>query len=224
MRWKAGRLVKKASADRVIKQSELGGWKRYEVGNEKGESILTFQFQFTNQDTLQLEFQEREALPQTVDQHSRIRVNFKSDDSDSYFGMGMRFNQCNHKGTVVTNWCREVGPNLPLVAKKGTAEGRDTTYAPVPFFVNFKGYGLLLRSLHYSTFDFGSKDKNRFAIENNTSDLKLELFFGERPLDVVSSYYQQTGRYKKPKPWVFGVWAAASADWQSKTIGEVVSG
>jgi alpha-glucosidase (family GH31 glycosyl hydrolase) len=137
--------------------------------------------------------------------------------------MGMRFNQCNHRGTVVANWCREVGPNLPLVANKGTAEGRDTTYAPVPFFVNLKGYGLLLRSLHYSTFDFGVKEKGRFEIENNTAELKLELFFGDQPLDIVSSYYRQTGRYTKPKPWVFGVWAAASADWQAKTTGEQVN-
>ena len=223
LRWKPGSLLSNKSACKVLNETEKDGWKIYQLGSASGNPVLTFRNQLTDRGVLKLEFAEISPITENENQHSRIILNLKSDTSDSYFGMGMRYDQCNHSGTIVTNWCNEVGENLPTVAKNKTDEGRDITYAPVPFFVNLKGYGLLLNSFYYSEFDFAKTDKSKLKITNNTSSLNIELFLGKTPFDIVSSYYNSTGHYSKPRPWVFGVWAAAAADWHTKKIGEEIN-
>lgn len=135
----------------------------------------------------------------------------------------MRFNQINHKGTIVTTWCREVGYDLPLVSQNGSSEGQDITYYPVPFFLNLKGYGFLLNSFYFSEFDFAKTNPEALKITNYSHTFDATLFLSENPLEIIGNYQKATGNYTKPKPWVFGVWGDASNDWQTKEIGQVVN-
>lgn len=139
LRWKPGNINETKSVDRILKSTVQNGWTIHELGDATQRPLAIFKYQNGNPTVLRVE--ELNPLPENEYQNSRISLRFKSDASDTYFGMGMRFNQCNHAGTRVTNWCNEVGENLPIVTQNGGDEGRDITYAPVPFFLNLKGDG-----------------------------------------------------------------------------------
>jgi alpha-glucosidase (family GH31 glycosyl hydrolase) len=190
--------------------------------DDKNDSLFNLQYKLIGN---KLEFKLSEINPPKEDDkhHSRIAASFISKSDDSYLGMGMRFNQVNHKGTIVTNWCKEVGVNLPKVSQNGSSEGQDITYYPVPFFLNLKGYGFLLNSFYFSEFDFAKTNPEALKITNYSHTFDATVFLSENPLEIIGNYQKATGSYKKPKPWVFGVWAAATSDWQSKETGQAVN-
>jgi alpha-glucosidase (family GH31 glycosyl hydrolase) len=220
--WTDGKSDKKQTVNRAVEILKTDSLHILVLLNDKNDSLFKFQYKLTGN---KLDFKIEEINPPKEDDkhHSRIGVNFSSLPDDSYLGMGMRFNQVNHKGTIVTNWCKEVGYDLPRVSQNGSSEGRDITYYPVPFFLNLKGYGFLLNSFHFSEFDFGKTNPDTLAITNYSNAFHATVFLSDNPLDIISQYQKATGTYKKPKPWVFGVWSAAAHDWQSKETGESVN-
>lgn len=193
------------------------------MGSRETDSAAVLKLKFDHNGILDLSIQRLPALPADQSQHYQIEIPFESDTTDSYLGMGMRYNNVNHYGTIVTNWAGEVGTNLPIVSDYRTPEGRDITYAPVPFFLNQRGYGLLLRGTHYSEFDFAKTDEEVLNVNHFSDHIGLRIFLAQTPLEILGRYFQSTGRYILPKPWVFGVWAAAGSDWQSKEKGQSVN-
>ena len=220
--WTKGKSDKKQIVSRAIETFKSDSLHVFVLLSDKNDSLFKFQYKLNGS---KLDFSVNEMNPPKEDDehHSRICLNFNTQTDDSYLGMGMRFNQVNHKGTIVTNWCREVGYDLPVVSQIGSSEGRDITYYPVPFFLNLKGYGFLLNSFHFSEFDFGKTNPDTLAITNYSNAFHATVFLSDNPLDIISQYQKATGSYKKPNPWVFGIWGDASNDWQTKEIGQVVN-
>ena len=220
--WIDGECDSKQSVNRAIEILETDSLHIFVLLNDANDSLFNFQYELIDN---KLDFKLSEINPPKEDEkhHSRIGVYFSSLPNDSYLGMGMRFNQVNHKGTIVTNWCKEVGVNLPKVSHYGSSEGQDITYFPVPFFLNLRGYGLLLNSYYFSEFDFAKTNPEKIKITNYSHTFHATLFLSDKPLEIIGDYYKSTGGYKKPKPWVFGVWAAASNDWQTKETGQLVN-
>ncbi|MFN5711405.1 MAG: TIM-barrel domain-containing protein [Bacteroidota bacterium] len=193
------------------------------LGNTKFDSLAVLHFFVLPDSTFCFDFKELSANPAGVSVISEITINFDADTEDTYFGMGMRYNTVNHYGTIVTQWASEVGPNLPVVSDNATLQGRDITYAPVPFFLNLKGYGLHMNDFNYSVFDFAKSSSNTFSITNKSGAVHLKIFTGETPLQIIGKYFNANGKFKLPKPWVFGVWAAAGTDYQSKESGQEIN-
>ena len=220
--WIDGKYDEKKTATRAVEILKTDSVHVLVLLDDQNDSVFKFQYSLNGN---RLDFKLSEINPPTEDEkhHSRITVNFMSKPEDSYLGMGMRFNQVNHKGSIVTNWCKEVGVNLPKVAHNGSSEGQDITYFPVPFFLNLKGYGFLLNSFYFSEFDFAKTNPEALKITNYSHTFDATVFLSENPLEIIGNYQKATGSYKKPKPWVFGVWAAATSDWQSKEIGQAVN-
>ncbi|MFN4813415.1 MAG: TIM-barrel domain-containing protein [Bacteroidota bacterium] len=220
--WTKGKSDKKQVVNRAIETFKSDSLHILVLLNDKNDSLFKFQYKLTD-NKLDIKIAEINPPKEDDKHHSRIGVNFSSLPDDSYLGMGMRFNQVNHKGTIVTTWCREVGYDLPLVSQNGSSEGQDITYYPVPFFLNLKGYGFLLNSFYFSEFDFAKTNPEALKITNYSHTFDATLFLSENPLEIIGNYQKATGNYTKPKPWVFGVWGDASNDWQTKEIGQVVN-
>ncbi len=220
--WTDGKSDKKKTANRAIEMNRTDSLHTFVLLDDKNDSLFNFQYKLIG-NTLEFKLSEINPPKEDDKHHSRIAVNFISKHDDSYLGMGMRFNQVNHKGSIVTNWCKEVGVNLPKVSQNGSKEGQDITYYPVPFFLNLRGYGFLLNSFYFSEFDFAKSNPEALKITNYSHTFDAKIFFSEDPLEIIGNYQKSTGSYKKPKPWVFGVWAAATNDWQSKETGQAVN-
>ncbi len=220
--WTEGKFDRKKTAYRAVEIKKTDSLHLFVLLNDKNDSLFRFQYQIKGN---RLDFKLAEINPPVEDDkhHSRITVNVISQPDDSYLGMGMRFNQVNQRGTIVTNWCKEVGVSLPKVSRNGSPEGQDITYYTVPFFLNLKGYGFLLNSFHFSEFDFAKTNPEALKITNYSHRFDATIFLSESPLEVIGNFQKSTGTYKKPKPWVFGVWAAAVNDWQSKESGQLVN-
>ncbi len=147
---------------------------------------------------------------------NRVMYRFKKSSDDNYYGMGERFYSAEHSGETVRNWSEEGGLGINGLAKISKnisfnpfPHGKDTTYFPVPFFVNTRGYGFLLDDTHYATFDFGDSEKSELKINNWNGRFDFMVFYGPEPLKVIESMTEHTGRYKVPQPWVFAPWNVA---------------
>lgn len=215
--------VYKEQVTRVTSHTREGDFHVFYLGNEGSDQIAACRFRWNPDQSFHLEFREVVPPAEGIRETSELSVELDSDEADNYLGMGMRFQAVNHAGSIVTHWASEVGPNLPEVTEHGTVQGRDITYAPVPFYLNLKGYGLFLDSHHYSVFDFAKTQPGIMRITCTSDRLNLRVYPGDNPLDIVGSYFQSHGAYTLPKPWVFGVWAAAGTDYQSKEKGQQVN-
>jgi alpha-glucosidase len=218
-----GKKVSEAVLDRVTRVEPTDSGTTFLLGSQGTEARAALAYHMLPDGNLRLTVRELAPRPSDGDRIGQVEIRFASDSTDTYLGMGMRFNTTEHRGTIVTNWANEVGSNLPGVAEHGTLQGRDITYAPAPFFLNLKGYGMLLGGTSYSVFDLAKTDPSTVAVTNHADHLQLSIFLGDTPLDILGSYYRSTGTYTLPKPWVFGVWAAAGSDWQSKAKGQEVN-
>ena len=175
-----------------------------------GPAVVRIRARFMNDRALRI---ETEVIDD--DGINRIRMKFDRDEDDLYYGMGERYDSVEHGGKNVRNWAEEGGLGLFTLSKyvdlpfNSFPKGPDTTYFPVPFFMNSaKGYGLLLDDNRYSEFDFGKARKKELRIENYNSRLDLIVFYGPSPLEIIETQTAYTGRIKVPAPWNFAPMAA----------------
>ena len=147
---------------------------------------------------------------------NRITLRFRSFADDGYYGMGERYDSAEHRGKRVHVWTEEqhvgLGWMSDAVGDKpwNPLPRGPSTYFPVPFFLNPRGYGFLLDDTHYSEFDFGKTEPNVLAITNWNSRFDFILFYGPAPLEVIEAQTAYTGRVTPAPPWAFGVWNAAA--------------
>ena len=150
---------------------------------------------------------------------NRVRLAFKKDDYDRYYGMGERFNAVEHSGSKLRNFAEEGGLGLFTLSRyvkdapfNPFPKGPDTTYFPVPFYLDPpKNYGLLLDDVRYSEFDFGEHGKDRMIIENWNDRLDLMVFYGGSPLEIIENQTSYTGRVRVPAKWAFAPMGAVVA-------------
>lgn len=220
--YQAGNVVYQKTIDRITEMYTENQSHIFILGNALSNQMAQLIYRYNEDHTITLKFYELSA-PHKSDEVIEWNIAFHSDKTDAYMGMGMRYNTTNHRGTVVTHWAAEVMPNLALIGENATTQGRDLTYAPVPFYINPKGYGLFLESFNYSVFDFAKTDTQTLRITAETDTLSLKVYPANSPLDIAGAFMLSHGTYTLPKPWVFGVWAAAGSDWQSKVRGQDVN-
>jgi len=218
-----GTVIFGTTLDRVSRYTKHSDAHWFYLGNQSTDSLAVLRFAFLADSSISLDFRECSPTAEGIMLVSELSIAFASDSTDNYLGMGMRFNTTNHYGTIVTHWADEVGPNLPAITENRTLQGRDISYAPVPFYINLKGYGLFLDEMTYSEFDFAKSDRNTMKITNMSGTLKLSIYTAETPLSIAGKYFRSHGNYTLPKPWVFGVWAAAGTDYQSKEKGQDIN-
>ena len=152
---------------------------------------------------------------------NRFTFQFGSVPEDRYYGLGERFESSEHRGQKIGVWCEEAHIGLGRLSKLAGDKPYNpwphgpTTWFPVPFFLNPRGYGFLLDDTHYSEFDFGKHDPQTLEITNWNRRFNFIVFYGPKPLEVIEAYTAFTGRITPAAPWVFGVWNAA-ADKQAR--------
>ncbi|HUT54794.1 MAG TPA: TIM-barrel domain-containing protein [bacterium] len=159
---------------------------------------------------------------------NRLALKFASREDDRYYGMGERYESAEHHGRRILVWVEEahlgLGRLAPYAANKpyNPFPHGPTTYFPVPFFLNPRGYGFLLDDTHPSEFDFGHSDPGTLEVVNWNSRLDFMVFYGPGPLEVIEAATAYTGRITPAPPWAFGVWnAAAQGEERVKEVAEI---
>lgn len=205
LRWSDGKKESSQIANVVLGVTRVSGMTRVALGTSlTSQPVASLTIRQITPEVVRIEIS---AVDKSV---NRIKANIFATKSERFFGMGMRFDNAEHKNKKVTVWAREVGKNLPGIEADGGQEGRDTTYFPVPFFLSSQNYGLLLDDTHYSEFDFQRERLDVVSVTNYNHTMPLMFFYGKTPLEIISRQTKFTGRIPRvPPPWVFGNWAAA---------------
>lgn len=218
--------AKEIVAWQFLKESGIEQWKeaKYVVGAEKTDDalLLKLSHRFKGETDVILNFtlEDRKLTVNSEmtgkDMVNRVAISLSSDDRDTYFGMGEHMNSPEHSGSVVRNWSQEgamgignlskIAPNLSF---NPFPLGQDTTYYPMPFFLNTKGYGFLLDDPHYSRWDFKKEKADRVDIVNWNNSFNFIVYYGPAPLDIIEEMTSHIGRITVPKPWAFAPWNVA---------------
>jgi alpha-D-xyloside xylohydrolase len=189
-------------------RTKAGAWEPVDQATIREETNETLHLDLINAQnipiTLKIELKESlinfeiEADPEQV---AWLAVDLSSQPHEHYLGFGERFDSLDQRGKEVDLWVED-GAQCGL------------TYFPIPFYISTAGYGLLIDTdvrciVRMATHD----DPEVVSIRNAASSLKLTLFTGATPKDILSTYTGLAGRPQTPPDWVFGPWK--SRDWQT---------
>jgi alpha-D-xyloside xylohydrolase len=130
-----------------------------------------------------------------------LRADFTAGADEHFMGFGQRFDSIDQRGKEIDLWVED-GAQCGL------------TYFPIPFYISTAGYGLLIDTdtrciARMATHD----DPGVVSIRNAAPTLKLALFPGATPKQILTTYTGITGRPELPPDWLFGPWK--SRDWQT---------
>ena len=141
-------------------------------------------------------------------------IAFDAAAGERYLGFGERSNAVDQRGNEVENYVAE-GPyqrqERPVIAAfvppPGYHPRDDATYFPIPWLLSTRGYGVLVDNDETSYFRLGTDSADAWSLEAESARLRLRVFAGPRPADVVRRFSARVGRQPAAAaPFYFGPW------------------
>ncbi|MCA9629288.1 MAG: hypothetical protein KC766_16555, partial [Myxococcales bacterium] len=129
----------------------------------------------------------------------------------SFYGFGGQYNAIDQRGEVFDLFVREQGigrdPQKPYGFLNG---GPHTTYFPMPYFVDARGFGVYWRTDRRSLLDLCRSEPDVAWIEVESGEpLDLLLLHGPTMPRVVEALSEEVGRPKAPPAWAYDLWVGA---------------
>ncbi len=135
-------------------------------------------------------------------------------DADSGFhGFGGQYHKTDQRGEAFRLFVSEQGlgrdPNLPILPVNG---GTYTTYFPMPYFVDPRGFGALVDTAARVEVDLCNDTRNVAWFEEiDGEDLVMVVFHGPTVPDVIEQLGDVVGRPIEPPEWAYDLWIGAQA-------------
>ena len=120
---------------------------------------------------------------------------FRVADNNPVFGFGERFDALNQQDNIIKNVVRDI----PFA--KGSS-----TYAPIPFFMSLRGYGLWVDTYSEAMFDLNLTSRADLIIRFTSDRVRVLVFAGPRFSTILDRFTALTGRPKLPPYWAFAPW------------------
>jgi alpha-glucosidase (family GH31 glycosyl hydrolase) len=151
------------------------------------------------------------SLTARADDAEAVGIGFGAVGDERYLGFGERPERIDHRGVAELETYVADGPYQPeerpfLAAFVPTAGFRfrdDATYFPVPWLLSTRGYGVLVDNTEIAYHRLAGA---AWSVEVTASELRLRVFAGPRPRDVLRRLTARLGRQPEVPPWVFGPW------------------
>lgn len=133
------------------------------------------------------------------------------DDEARFYGFGEQYNAADQRGEQFGLFVTEQGigrePDKPPFGING---GRHTTYFPMPYWLDARGHGVLVRTSQRVLVDLCATDEAVAWIELDAGEpLELLVFHGPTPLDVIRQLSDEVGRPTAPPSWAYELWIGA---------------
>ena len=171
-----------------------------DVKNNRGElSVPTIGYEETVVDNYPLEI-------------TRTGLSTQSDPKEHFFGLGEQFTSFDKSGQRVET-----------SVKQAHGTNSSDTYAPVPFFLSDRGYGMLVETTSDVTFDFGSETPDITSIDVESPVLSVVVFCGSSPKEILSSYTDLTGRTPELPDWTYGIWMSRNSYESQEEVLDIAS-
>ncbi len=139
-----------------------------------------------------------------------IRLSVEAEESDRFYGFGMKYNSLNQRGNTVDTYC-----------VNWYKDQNGETYTPVPYYFVPNKYGLYVDSTYYSSFAMCDyPHENTCVIEIDTGGtgeflLPVHLFTGDNA-EIAAGYASVAGNAELPPVWAFGPWISAN-EWNKQS-------
>lgn len=129
----------------------------------------------------------------------------------SFYGFGGQYNAIDQRGEAFDLFVREQGigrdPEKPYGLING---GPHTTYFPMPYFVDARGFGVYWRTDRRSLLDLCQSDPDVAWIEVESGEpLDLLVLHGPTMPRVIEALSQEVGRPTAPPVWAYDLWIGA---------------
>jgi alpha-glucosidase (family GH31 glycosyl hydrolase) len=147
---------------------------------------------------------------------TKVQNNWYTPTNEEFYGFGERYNNIRKRGTNVDTYVYNQYRNQ-----------NEKTYTAIPFFLNTKGYGVLVNSTYYSNFKLATEKADMYTFTSDsggkkTSILDYYFFGGNNFKEVMSNYSSVTAKPTLPPKWAFGLWMSANEwDRQSEVISAI---
>ena len=129
------------------------------------------------------------SAPDLADWEFRLR------ESGPVYGFGERFDALDQVHRILVNASSDVpGP-------KGTA-----TYAPIPFFMALRGYGVWVDTYSEAVFDLAVTDHDHVVVRLRDRRLRIVVFEGPGFPRILERFTGLVGRAQLPPFWAFAPW------------------
>lgn len=133
------------------------------------------------------------------------------DTDGSFYGFGEQYHAGDQRGEAFSLFVSEQGigrdPELPPTGLNG---GPHTTYFPMPYYLDARGFGVLIETSRRSQVDLCRGDESIAWLEViDGAPLELLVFHGPTPLDVIRQLSLRLGRPSAPPSWAYDLWVGS---------------
>lgn len=165
--------------------------------------LATHAFSYTQLDHLLIASADNNWLKFTQNQEKMLSFTcIFQNQGEKFYGFGERYNALNQSGhtpdSFVYNQYKEQGLR---------------TYIPMPYFVSDHGYGMLLDTTAYSSFDMAEKHSASYSIEVESDVLSLKVIPGDIK-EIIHQNARLSGYPVMLPKWAFGPWMSSN-NWDS---------
>lgn len=137
-----------------------------------------------------------------------LGVRFRCEAASHFLGFGEQFNAVDHRGAHVPLWVSEQGIGRDPDRRNAFSGDHTTTYFPVPFFLDPRGFGVALDTDARAEADLCRDDPAAWTFSaQEERELVVRLYTGPTVPDVMRAWTLLQGRTAAPPAWaVDGVW------------------
>jgi alpha-glucosidase len=140
-----------------------------------------------------------------------IALPVRCDAAAGFLGFGAQYNATDQRGEAFRLFVSEQGlgrdPNLAPLPVNG---GPHTTYFPMPYFVDPRGFGALVQTAQRVEVDLCKSDPAVAWFEVvDDAPVDVLAFHGPSALDVIDELGTAVGRPASPPDWAYDLWIGA---------------
>lgn len=149
-----------------------------------------------------------------------LAVPVRCDAAGSFHGFGEQYNATNQKGEAFTLFVNEQGNGRD--GGPGVSVGdKHTTYFPMPYYLDARGFGVLLNTSRRVELDICASDPAIAWIEVvGGSTIEWTVLHGPTPKNVISQLAEKVGRPAQPPAWAYGLWIGSQGG-REKVLSEL---
>lgn len=137
-----------------------------------------------------------------------IAIGVRCDPQGTFHGFGEQYNATNQRGEAFELLVNEQGNGRD--GGPGASIGDEhTTYFPMPYYVDARGFGALFTTAHRVDVDLCASDEDIAWFEVvSGSAVRWQVFHGPTSMDVIRQLGDQVGRPSQPPAWAYNLWMA----------------
>lgn len=160
-------------------------------------------------------------LAATAGSPNSLALPVRCDADSGFHGFGGQYHETDQRGEAFRLFVSEQGlgrdPALPILPLNG---GPYTTYFPMPYFLDPRGFGALLRTAQLVNVDLCKTDADVAWFEVvDGAPLEMLVFHGPTATDVIDQLGAEVGRPLAPPDWAYDLWIGAQAGTTQTTLG-----